>query len=353
MNFLILLNTILVAIIFVSLFLGGILLSNTKKRLSNIFLGIYLLLNTLQMTGHVIWYLFMGIARAFQYNSALTFSFAPLLFLHAQYLHEPKRKFRNLDFLHFTPTIVAMLLALNNVTLSPWHRVLVYLGVFVYSFLILRKGAVKKRNALKNAKSNLPRIVSWLQNITILFLLIVIFDLAYYLGFRIIGDSFLFVQTMVYLCILILVLYMLRTILNATSRVIIFGINKPFIFNRNQQEEKNAVYTSQLKVLEEYMNTNQPFLNPTLTLEQLSKEVDISKRDLSELINFHYQLNFVAYINVFRIELAKKMLVDPKDQKVTISEIMYAVGFNSKSSFNTLFKQNTGFTPSQYKKKNV
>jgi len=58
----------------------------------------------------------------------------------------------------------------------------------------------------------------------------------------------------------------------------------------------------------------------------------------------------VGFINDYRIELAKDRFKNPIDAKETILEIMYDVGFNSKSSFYTIFKQKTGHTPSEYKK---
>ena len=59
--------------------------------------------------------------------------------------------------------------------------------------------------------------------------------------------------------------------------------------------------------------------------------------------------SFFDLINSYRIEEAKKMIKEPEDEKMTISEVMYKVGFNSKSSFNTAFKKYTGLTPSEYK----
>ena len=63
--------------------------------------------------------------------------------------------------------------------------------------------------------------------------------------------------------------------------------------------------------------------------------------------------NFVGFVNQYRIEMAKDKLRNISDRGETILEIMYDVGFNSKSSFNTLFKQNTGLTPSDFRKKHM
>ncbi len=72
---------------------------------------------------------------------------------------------------------------------------------------------------------------------------------------------------------------------------------------------------------------------------------------LSQAINEGLGKNFFEFINRYRIEEAKRLLTDPADKKITVLEVLYQVGFNSKSSFNTVFKKQTGLTPSEFKKK--
>jgi len=69
------------------------------------------------------------------------------------------------------------------------------------------------------------------------------------------------------------------------------------------------------------------------------------------VINENTGQNFFDFVNRYRIGEAKRMLTDPTDKKITVQEILYVVGFNSKSSFNTLFKKYTGVTPSEFKNK--
>ena len=71
------------------------------------------------------------------------------------------------------------------------------------------------------------------------------------------------------------------------------------------------------------------------------------------MINETVGQNFFDFVNRYRIEEAKKLLANPADKKITVLEVLYEVGFNSKSSFNTLFKKHTGLTPSEFKKKNM
>lgn len=92
------------------------------------------------------------------------------------------------------------------------------------------------------------------------------------------------------------------------------------------------------------------FLRPSLTIEDFSKVVSVQPWKLSSVINIRLNTNFYGLINRYRIEEAKKMLRDPKMEYKTVLQILYEVGFNSKSTFNDVFKKLTGMTPVQYKK---
>jgi len=94
---------------------------------------------------------------------------------------------------------------------------------------------------------------------------------------------------------------------------------------------------------------NMAFMDPDITLDKLAESLSLIPRDLSMLINRHYQVNFYEFINKYRIEEAKKMLLAPKYKNTTITDIYLAVGFNSKSVFYTFFKKFEGVTPSNFR----
>lgn len=119
-------------------------------------------------------------------------------------------------------------------------------------------------------------------------------------------------------------------------------------YNENLSLESDKV--SQLKA---HVKNSESFLNPTLTIKELAKDIGMSTTELSLLINKHLKQNFYEFIGSFRIEKAKKVLKNPEYKKLTILEILYQVGFNTKSSFNTSFKKQTGLTPTQYRKKHL
>ena len=89
------------------------------------------------------------------------------------------------------------------------------------------------------------------------------------------------------------------------------------------------------------MNKEEAFLNPSLTIFDLAKGLNITSIELSLFLNKEPHKNFFDYINEYKIEKAKQILQDPDKKSLTILEILYEVGFNSKSSFNTAFKKFT------------
>ena len=101
--------------------------------------------------------------------------------------------------------------------------------------------------------------------------------------------------------------------------------------------------------LQRIMQNEKPYLDDSISLSSLASALDIQPRQLSQVINENYERNFFDFINSFRIEEAKTMLSDVKFKGHKIYEIMYDVGFNSRSSFNTAFKKVTGRTAKQYR----
>ena len=115
------------------------------------------------------------------------------------------------------------------------------------------------------------------------------------------------------------------------------------------ENPKSPEIISQIEQVRKHVSENEPYLDPTLTIQELSKQVNIPVRDLSILINHHMDKHFFDFINEYRIQKAMRILKDHSKNKLTILEILYEVGFNSKSSFNTAFKKHTNQTPTEFR----
>ena len=94
----------------------------------------------------------------------------------------------------------------------------------------------------------------------------------------------------------------------------------------------------------------EPHLIDDLNLSELAKRVGISNHHLSQVINQRAKKTFYDFVNQHRVEYAKKLFMDPEyDDKLNIIEIAFKAGFNSKASFNRVFKKHTGQTPTVFR----
>ena len=118
---------------------------------------------------------------------------------------------------------------------------------------------------------------------------------------------------------------------------------------------KNKLTPEQLEAIEKHISkkmiSDELYLDPLLSLRDLSRYVKVPYWEVSRAINFIQHMNFFDYVNRFRIEKATKLIKQSVETKQNFLEILYDVGFNSKSSFNSAFKKQMGMTPSEYKKK--
>ena len=86
-----------------------------------------------------------------------------------------------------------------------------------------------------------------------------------------------------------------------------------------------------------------------LTLQDLADTLSISPHNLSEIINTQLGKNFYDFVNGYRVDAVQQRLTDPAYAHLTVLAIGLDAGFNSKSSFNAVFKKHVKMTPSQYR----
>ena len=92
------------------------------------------------------------------------------------------------------------------------------------------------------------------------------------------------------------------------------------------------------------------YLKKNINIEEFSKKIDVPYREVSVVINKHFGTNFFEFINMHRVEEAKRMLSSKKFNRLTILDILLESGFNSKSAFQRFFKRLVGMSPSNYRK---
>ncbi len=100
--------------------------------------------------------------------------------------------------------------------------------------------------------------------------------------------------------------------------------------------------------LRKLLEKDRIYSRPGLSVTQVADMIGITANQLSWMVNHRYEMNFKSLINTCRLEEAKTVLAE--NQAMNIIEVAFYTGFNSKSSFNTHFKDRFGMTPREYRK---
>lgn len=113
-------------------------------------------------------------------------------------------------------------------------------------------------------------------------------------------------------------------------------------------EELYGHYENRLTQL---MKEDWVFMQSEITLKDLAEKIGLRHHQLSQVLNQHMGISFHDYLNRHRIERARKMLASTTTDRQTIIGIAYDCGFNSKVTFNVVFKKHTGLTPKEYRQR--
>jgi AraC-like DNA-binding protein len=351
------------------LFFSFFLLSFKKgKRLSNFILAVFLSTKAFGIINYL-----MG--RFEIRNPHIHFILAPFVFIYGPSLYFYVRSLAYRDFafkrvhaFHLIPfLLISIYFTVFYHTQSAAEKIRILIGlrdrlpiqaiillnsflhllIFCYlaaSFFIL----FNYRKKLKKIFSFTEKInLSWLNYVLFGFSLIWIFDVSsFILGRLSVPTSTLRASALVLIFIF--------------ADIIVYkGLKQPEIFNGIEEKPKythsrltQPLKDQYLKRLQSYMLEEKPFLNPSLTINELGRKISISPRDVSQIINESLGVNFFDFVNSYRVEEAKRYLTDTSNRGKNILDILLDAGFNTKSVFNRVFKKHTGMTPSVFKKEN-
>ena len=130
------------------------------------------------------------------------------------------------------------------------------------------------------------------------------------------------------------------------------NLSEETITDVNEQQKSGAlnpeIRANLLNIVREHMQQQQAFLDGNLTLTRLAQAVGVSNHHLSEVLNQQEGKNFYQFVNEYRINYICEQLAAEHSSKLL--ELALEAGFSSKSTFNAVFKQFKGVTPSQYRK---
>lgn len=317
--------------------------------------------------------------------TGLAFLVAPLQYLYAKHLIDLSKRLNPRDWLHALPFVCLELCLLGAMAVLPWGEVspynaapanvssfylllnwaIVLIG-FVYVLLtLLLINAYHRR--IKNVFSDIERMrLDWLRRITFAlmgaWMMFTTENALYTAGIDL--SNFNLSSLAVGLCIYAVGYWGLMKsevfaspdialALEQVSEAAVTPTAMQKAGNDSVKYEKSGLspedanhYSRQLLRL---MDEEHLFIDGSLTLGKLAERLSISPHNLSEVINTQLQKNFYDFVNYYRVEQVKKDLVDSAKQHLNILSLAFDAGFNSKTAFNTIFKDLTGYTPSEYK----
>lgn len=304
------------------------------------------------------------------FNELSRFLIAPALFLSVRHFTSPDKELKAPDYLHFIPFLLFLIYMLPYLIVTKYNlsNTTSYLPGFIKSWWPFLLPATLKfqlvfywtmaYNNLKRHQKNIRLInasineldLKWLQNLLYGIALMIIISIA---GSVFKAGWIAFYSPTVYLAGVLITGYFL------------IAQKEVYPFEQPELEEISEIVRpdnagikmvrfpknklDQLKTqLGQLMTTNKPYLDNELSLPGLAKMMNISTHDLSFLLNEGFGLSFFKFVNSYRIAEIKQLMLSGQHKQLNMLGLAYSAGFNSKTTFNTAFKKETGLSPTQY-----
>lgn len=349
-------NIIHTLIIWQSLLFAIVLLTPKYiKKQGNKFLALFLLTLGIHFIYNILLTNNLFLDKLPQYSCSYGFLYGPLLFFYVKSHFRKDLIFKPLYFLHFLPFAIVISLTINSVRICNIAMYWIIPTMMFYCLLSFLEVNHYKRVVYQVSSNRNTSETKWINTLLILMLIVLILNLVQMKIAEVtIFDYKVQIEHIVQIGILVLVNIITYQGFKNPHFFLKISAHDLSLVQENKSKEKaktlnNKALNSLAERLKEFMEFNKPYLNPELDLSTLAEELNVHPKMLSLAINHVLGYNFSEYINSQRILAAELLLKNNSDQQLTIMEVMYDVGFNSRSVFNTLFKKKIGLTPSQYK----
>jgi AraC-like DNA-binding protein len=343
------------------------------KRLSNLLLSGFMASNALLIANYILthfgWISSGNWIGIYIIGGSMYFLLMPFLYLYIQSLCYKNFHLKTIHVFHLIPFVIFVSFSLfvyllNNTTLRSEisislrqiigeaeqvsHKTVLHLQILLYliASVVVLSGYRKR---LRDLFSSIERIdLYWCNLLLAGFATMWFIDLMnWILGFfRIFSQitSYWMVISSLFINLIFTLMVTYKGLAQSASFSGIIGSPKYAASRLKPPESDNIA-----RKLTEFMNSEKPYLSPSISVEELSKKLNFSVKNLSQVIHTSFNLNFYDFINSYRIEEIKKHIDDENYRNLTLVAIAYDAGFNSKSVFNAAFKKHAGITPKEYK----
>ena len=322
-----------------------------RKNISNLLLSLFLLSNAVFLIdfigGLVQFLLNISIPGTGAIGIIFGYLFGPLLYLFTQSLTQKGFTFKSRYLGHFIPFLLSgpTLIILTQAPLS-YHFFTLITHIFIYLFLCI----FSIRNYVHlwdtNETNEYQTNLNWLRYVVGGFMVMWGVDLIGIILYQITPENVILGALATLTSILINFIFAIIIFYMALKQPkFLYKLGEQIKYKSSKLTEKEKA--SILQKLEALFLQERPYLNPTLSMKDVSSLIHVPVKYISQVINEYLDKNFYDFVNEYRIEEAKSQLL--KYNELTILEILYSSGFNTKSAFNSAFKKHTGLTPTEFR----
>lgn len=322
---------------------------------------------------------FLGFDLQFEYpyliglDFPITLLYGPLLFLYTKSLVTQAKSLKPTDWIHFGPFLVMLFYTIPFYLLSGAEKIAlvsqssgleygwdwvahvkVIFNICYLPFVVIM--LMRYKRVLKDTQSSFgKRNLDWLQDFVIAGVSLAVVAVIIHLFSTFSTQKDLYADLML-LSVTIFVYgigymglrqpeFFIRVDEDAVDK---YQQTGPKSYSKSGLDE--ATGKEKIETLKTIMKTEKPYLKNDLNLRELADLLEVSTHNLTEIINRKAGRNFYDFVNSYRVDEVKERLQDSDSQNLTLLAIAMESGFNSKSSFNSVFKKHTGLTPSQFRK---
>ena len=374
-------STPLLILVFQGLIFVGLLFARyfKKKNISDLFLGLILLIICYEQICYTVG--FMGWYDSFK-NTKINYflidmgmAIAPFVYLYVKSLTTSNFKFDKKNWWHFAPIFLLVTfrlsiyvydslqpgfadtqngilkLSADEAVVAPIHMFVSFAQMLLYLAFTLQL-FYNYRKRIKAYFSNTYKLeLNWILSFLILFTALFLYSsLQSIIGSLVIELNYQQRWWLNLFMALVVLFIGIKGYFTDTTK-----LNKlSFSFSPNPEsipqlkEDINEVSKVDVEMVSNYMKIEKPYLNPDLNLSDLSDELQINRAELSKIINSGFNKNFNDFINEYRVNTFKEKLNLGENKQLSLLGIAYDCGFNSKATFNRVFKKITQISPTEF-----
>lgn len=356
---------------------GLLFFKQGDRKLANRFLSLTIVIVNTHLTYLMV--LDTNLDNLFSFSLYMPYSFlaaiGPLIFFYTKALTDIDFNISKIDVKHFIPVLIevgvqgAMIVQgildnelFYNTPLYFYVTPLLYIWATgsIYYYLRLSLEIINNHEVwvLRNFSNLKELTLIWLRKLIIYYRLLLIVWVPF------VATFLLFFRFQLHYLIVVLALYFLLFILvYLTLWIGLEGLGRGNLIFAKPYEEKtenknfsrltNDEIQNHVKRINQLMALEKIYLNENLNLREFALHLNADPNLVSFILNNHLGRNFYDFVNRYRIEEVKKKLNNPEYKHFSLLGIALESGFNSKTTFNRVFKQITGITPTEFLKRTV